>query len=692
MKGFLTISSVIFLVSFSAKSFADDSLKKLQLFWLNAYENQLIKTQSTLEMELLAKAEPDECFSSIGGIYNPDPSCTEGIPKVNQAYIWGLAKSGENLWLGTVANTHCLVIGNYFGLEELPAHETISWVCEFGQSDYGQTQFPQPLPAGAGDFRSPRIFMYNTHSKTLTEKTQDVLPAFPDALQLKSTIGLRSAGTLENVVIMGGVSLLGSLNLFAFNATTGEYLGSANLAEYNNCRKWLVADNVLYTAVANVAGGGSVLRWVGDESSPFEFEVVGNIDSDGAELVLHDGKLFVSTWPNLREENMAMSGLWMSPEVPAEGLTSADADQWRKVWRADDYEPDPVTAMTYGGGALASFEGYLYWGTMHVPFLSTIAHMKVYEPDNTLALLGAISGTQRAISIFRGNNFDTDEQEIELLYGMRRLPVYITDPEDSLANGRWEIQPNKMGVNPKWGLAGFGNYFNNYTWTMEVFQDKLYVGTMDWSYLLKEGMKPLMEYLFEMQGIPYFGIEVPFPTGFFGADLYYFPSAESPAFPESIDGVGNYTNYGIRTMISDDALYLGTANPMNLLTDPNDDLPEGGWELLRLSQFPSHVKDNSENKLIVEKKYALLQNHPNPFNPSTTIEYVMSKPGHIRLAIYDLLGRHIRTLTDSFQQTGNFRIRWNGKDEHDTPVAAGVYLCRLEAKDFVKVIKLALIK
>jgi hypothetical protein len=47
--------------------------------------------------------------------------------------------------------------------------------------------------------------------------------------------------------------------------------------------------------------------------------------------------------------------------------------------------------------------------------------------------------------------------------------------------------------------------------------------------------------------------------------------------------VGNYANYGIRTMVStDSALYLGSANPMNLMTDRYDDRPEGGWELIKL--------------------------------------------------------------------------------------------------------------
>ena len=75
----------------------------------------------------------------------------------------------------------------------------------------------------------------------------------------------------------------------------------------------------------------------------------------------------------------------------------------------------------------------------------------------------------------------------------------------------------------------------------------------------------------------------PLPEATNGADLYHFPSAGSAALAESLNGVGNPSTYGVRTMIADDALYLGMANPMNLLTDPLDDKPEGGWELLRLT-------------------------------------------------------------------------------------------------------------
>ena len=54
------------------------------------------------------------------------------------------------------------------------------------------------------------------------------------------------------------------------------------------------------------------------------------------------------------------------------------------------------------------------------------------------------------------------------------------------------------------------------------------------------------------------------------------------ALLESLDGLGNNAAYGIRNMLVDDGLYVGTANVANLLAD-TENLPHGGWELLRLT-------------------------------------------------------------------------------------------------------------
>ncbi len=541
------------------------------------------------DRELLAKASPDGCFVSIGNqsnVYNPqfgnDPLvCPKGsAQKVNQSYVWGLTQSGNGLWFGTAPNVHCMVIGGYLQID-LP-FQTQSYACEFGDSP-----FSPPLPPAIGDWRPPRIFLYDLSTGQLTEKTP-----IGDPL-LQSTLGVRSAGALNGVILLGGPDFVSGINLFAFRED-GLYLGSknynANDQGYTNIRKWLAHDGVLYTAVGATLGG-QILRWAGNAAHPFEFVVVGELGKEsGAELAVHDGRLFVSTWPGTGELSPvggANAGIHMSPSIPVGGLTAAHKDQWQKVWSVEDYEPDPVTAATYGGGALASFGGYLYWGTMHVPLMSAEANILFYSqqldnyPADAKELAAAAMGTYRAISLFRGKSFDTANEKIELLYGMPMLPMF--DPTQR----KWNIVANSMNAQPKFGLSGFGNFFNNYTWTMSVFDGKLFVGTMDWSYLLADGLVALFmagQDLAPAQQLP----QIIWPSYFEGADLFYFSSPSLPALPERIDGMGNYSNYGIRTMIASDALYLGMANPMNLF-------PLGGWELIRLGQADDDDGDGVGN-------------------------------------------------------------------------------------------------
>ena len=66
--------------------------------------------------------------------------------------------------------------------------------------------------------------------------------------------------------------------MFAFKSD-GTSLGARTFSEYSNIRKWIAVDGVLYTAVGNTAGGGSVLRWIGDDIDPFQFEIVGKLDT-----------------------------------------------------------------------------------------------------------------------------------------------------------------------------------------------------------------------------------------------------------------------------------------------------------------------------------------------------------------------------------------------------------------------------
>jgi len=85
--------------------------------------------------------------------------------------------------------------------------------------------------------------------------------------------------------------------------------------------------------------------------------------------------------------------------------------------------------------------------------------------------------------------------------------------------------------------------------------------------------------------------------------------------------------------------------------------------------------------------YKLFQNYPNPFNPSTDIMYQTSQTGHVRIAVYDLLGRVVARLVDRILPAGEHHVQWNA-----STVPSGVYFYRLEAGGFVQVRKMVVTK
>jgi hypothetical protein len=90
---------------------------------------------------------------------------------------------------------------------------------------------------------------------------------------------------------------------------------------------------------------------------------------------------------------------------------------------------------------------------------------------------------------------------------------------------------------------------------------------------------------------------------------------------------------------------------------------------------------------------ALYANVPNPFNPTTRIDFDLARDGHVRLRVFDVAGRLVRTLVDEDMHQG-FRqsVTWNGLDENGLRVSSGVYLYRLEAGDFMATRKLVVLK
>jgi hypothetical protein len=85
--------------------------------------------------------------------------------------------------------------------------------------------------------------------------------------------------------------------------------------------------------------------------------------------------------------------------------------------------------------------------------------------------------------------------------------------------------------------------------------------------------------------------------------------------------------------------------------------------------------------------FALGQNFPNPFNPSSDIRYLISEFRMVQLAVYDLLGREVAMLVNEAKQPGAYSVRFNASG-----LASGVYLYRLTAGSFVETRKMIVLK
>lgn len=94
---------------------------------------------------------------------------------------------------------------------------------------------------------------------------------------------------------------------------------------------------------------------------------------------------------------------------------------------------------------------------------------------------------------------------------------------------------------------------------------------------------------------------------------------------------------------------------------------------------------------LAPEAFMLSQNHPNPFNPSTKIQYSLEKAGMVSLKVYNLFGHEVATLVNGHQEAGSYTVPFN-TNERIPSLPSGVYFYRLEAGDFFASKKLVLMK
>ena len=91
-------------------------------------------------------------------------------------------------------------------------------------------------------------------------------------------------------------------------------------------------------------------------------------------------------------------------------------------------------------------------------------------------------------------------------------------------------------------------------------------------------------------------------------------------------------------------------------------------------------------------EFKIEQNYPNPFNPSTNFSYSLPNRVDVKITVYDLFGKEIKTLVNETKEAGTHNIAWNGKDNQNRQVATGVYLYKMQADGFEKTMKMMLMK
>jgi hypothetical protein len=100
----------------------------------------------------------------------------------------------------------------------------------------------------------------------------------------------------------------------------------------------------------------------------------------------------------------------------------------------------------------------------------------------------------------------------------------------------------------------------------------------------------------------------------------------------------------------------------------------------------------AEEETEIPSSFALGQNHPNPFNSKTAIEYSLPEESQVKIAIYNILGQKVKTLLDGTETAGHKRFIWDGENEKGKAVSSGIYFYRMETEEFVHTKKMLFLK
>lgn len=178
--------------------------------------------------------------------------------------------------------------------------------------------------------------------------------------------------------------------------------------------------------------------------------------------------------------------------------------------------------------------------------------------------------------------------------------------------------------------------------------------------------------------------------------LYYSAPGSDPFNPTVSAGHSNQViPFFVRGVPGD--YFLAYADEVDPVVGPyidNTEVASFMFGLLNsiVANEPTDDEPVDESREELPLVATLRGNHPNPFNPTTNIEYALPKPGRVEIRVVDLGGRLVRTLSSAMMPAGTHSVQWDGTDGAGNRCASGTYCCQMVTDGRLETRKMMLVK
>ncbi len=192
-------------------------------------------------------------------------------------------------------------------------------------------------------------------------------------------------------------------------------------------------------------------------------------------------------------------------------------------------------------------------------------------------------------------------------------------------------------------------------------------------------------------------------TGHYVQDMSVFGNLRNP-FTESLKYNAMTSGFAKATVFEQgDLAHFVTTGPYSIGSGDSTHVSfaiVAGYSLTELQTAVTTVRSRLDSVLTAGEvpgstlptEFRLEQNFPNPFNPTTEIQYALEAPGRVNLSIYNVLGQKVIELVNQWQERDVYTAKWNGIDEDGASVASGMYFYRLKRGEQTLTRKMILLK